>query len=828
MIIILKKRSLPFALCFILLLTLFPVCLSDAATPALTSLTVGGISVDPTQSVDNFTSLEWKYDPSTPGSSGFSVLSLNDNTNQIDIAAVGDLLIDVSGDNHIGKLDVTGMLIFVGSGVVVVEEIANWGYVSSRGAAVFVNVAAGRYVLLNDAEVYDRVTLPTGEFTVPYGRTLTLAVDLTPANSVESTACLTVPQGSSLVVENRGTVSIDAFNAGFNYWPSVLEVKGRLTVKTGGRIENKGRIFNMDITIDSNDFIDISASTGGGIIECIGSGVIVNAGSINGFPCGYVTLKAGDSGQTPLSLNMISGNLILDAGRGHFSGGVKIEANTTGIDIIGAADGEKVVLDYIDLKCSDVVISAREIHVVANHVPPDTRYYHKLGQLAVTGKLTCSGNLTVNGVNLSVGSNITSGKLNINSASLCCGGLLNVNSFTSDFAAMNLTAVRAVVQRHENSLIAAENPSQIGGSGTAVQGRIFGNIISRRYSFYNWGPILYGPFGIFEKALSDLDPLWADDLAFIWDGDPDSLRFDTLYNSNTDFDREVKLPLSRIEYFYDDPCYPNNHSPDDYDHIFTLMYFLILGEDSSGQPRIWYIYRGSSAPDVSELYAIHAVNYFGAYAIAPAPSGAEKSPQSNRTGSGVLGGGVPPALLKPSLTPPSNQPGGSKSTAAHIAKASAVPVFEPMKPTRPAGTEAPADKTNNPLFLDGKQVNFPAVKIDGWNWLKLRDVAMILKSTSKQFSIAYDPATKTISITSGGYYTPIGDELLDMLLADFTVVASGQKIMFNGKLVEVAAYNIDGYNYFRLRDLMILLNIAVIYDPATGEITLDLTKPYSG
>jgi len=152
---------------------------------------------------------------------------------------------------------------------------------------------------------------------------------------------------------------------------------------------------------------------------------------------------------------------------------------------------------------------------------------------------------------------------------------------------------------------------------------------------------------------------------------------------------------------------------------------------------------------------------------------------------------------------------------------------QPMKPMDPAGTIADATKTNNPLFINGGQVDFPAVKIGGWNWLKLRDVAAILNGTEKQFGISYDETTRTISITTGASYTPLGDELLDLLEEAFTAVASGQKIMFDGSIVEVAAYNVDGYNYFRLRDLMILLDIAVIYDEATGEITLDLTKPYT-
>jgi len=176
-----------------------------------------------------------------------------------------------------------------------------------------------------------------------------------------------------------------------------------------------------------------------------------------------------------------------------------------------------------------------------------------------------------------------------------------------------------------------------------------------------------------------------------------------------------------------------------------------------------------------------------------------------------------------------NMSGGTSPTfTITVRDAVAVPTgFEPMKPTRAAGTVVSAIKTNNPLLLNGDEVDFPAVNIDNWNWLKLRDMAMLLNGTSKQFSIGYDRATNTIRITTGSGYTPIGDELEDMLEGNPRAVASPQSVVFNGRAVEVAAYNIEGYNYFRLRDLMILLDIFVAYDEETGVITLDLTKPYT-
>ena len=76
-----------------------------------------------------------------------------------------------------------------------------------------------------------------------------------------------------------------------------------------------------------------------------------------------------------------------------------------------------------------------------------------------------------------------------------------------------------------------------------------------------------------------------------------------------------------------------------------------------------------------------------------------------------------------------------------------------MRPVAPAGTEVAAVKTRNPLVINGEEVGFPAVNIQDYNWLKLRDFAAVLNGTSKQFAVGYDEATRTISLTAGAAYT---------------------------------------------------------------------------
>jgi len=56
---------------------------------------------------------------------------------------------------------------------------------------------------------------------------------------------------------------------------------------------------------------------------------------------------------------------------------------------------------------------------------------------------------------------------------------------------------------------------------------------------------------------------------------------------------------------------------------------------------------------------------------------------------------------------------------------------------------------------------------------------------------------------------------------------SAQKVYKDGAAVELSAYNIDGNNFFKLRDIMRLFDIEVTYDAATKEIGLDTGKAES-
>ena len=154
------------------------------------------------------------------------------------------------------------------------------------------------------------------------------------------------------------------------------------------------------------------------------------------------------------------------------------------------------------------------------------------------------------------------------------------------------------------------------------------------------------------------------------------------------------------------------------------------------------------------------------------------------------------------------------------------PTYKPMAPLHSAGTVVDATKTNNKLVMGDDELEFPAVKIGGYNWIKLRDFAMYLTGIKKQFSVSYDQSTQIIDIRTGGNYQPLGDELENNLPDVSSAISTQQRLRVNGEFIDVAAYNIKGYNYFRMRDLAIILNFAIDYDDTSGMITLDLDNPY--
>lgn len=125
------------------------------------------------------------------------------------------------------------------------------------------------------------------------------------------------------------------------------------------------------------------------------------------------------------------------------------------------------------------------------------------------------------------------------------------------------------------------------------------------------------------------------------------------------------------------------------------------------------------------------------------------------------------------------------------------------------------------MFINGIQTSFEAYNIGGYNYFKLRDLACALNGTQKQFEVAYDDASKMISLIKGEAYTVTGKEFVKGDSRVKEAHLNSSDIYIDKTLAELTAYAIDGYNFFKLRDLGEQLGFAVRYDEVSKSVLID-------
>lgn len=149
-----------------------------------------------------------------------------------------------------------------------------------------------------------------------------------------------------------------------------------------------------------------------------------------------------------------------------------------------------------------------------------------------------------------------------------------------------------------------------------------------------------------------------------------------------------------------------------------------------------------------------------------------------------------------------------------------------LKKSFAANATATAIPTASTILVNGKSVAFDAYKINDNNYFKLRDLAYILSGTAKQFEVRWDAAAKAILLTSGKPYTAIGGEMASKGGGAKAPAPTDSKILLNGTEVFFTAYNIDGNNYFKLRNIGAALNFSVEWDGERNTIVIDTSKVY--
>lgn len=138
-----------------------------------------------------------------------------------------------------------------------------------------------------------------------------------------------------------------------------------------------------------------------------------------------------------------------------------------------------------------------------------------------------------------------------------------------------------------------------------------------------------------------------------------------------------------------------------------------------------------------------------------------------------------------------------------------------------------ANPTTATVLVNGEEKSFDAYSINNNNYFKLRDLAYVLSGTDKQFEVSWDNSAKAISLTSGDSYTTVGGEMSAKDSGTQTATPSSAKILLDGAEIALAAYEIGGNNYFKLRDIGQTFDFGVGWDNTSRTITIDTSIGYT-
>jgi len=161
---------------------------------------------------------------------------------------------------------------------------------------------------------------------------------------------------------------------------------------------------------------------------------------------------------------------------------------------------------------------------------------------------------------------------------------------------------------------------------------------------------------------------------------------------------------------------------------------------------------------------------------------------------------------------------------------------ETLEPTdNPQPVQTPALQTSivqaipaaSSVTVNGIRVSFEAYIIDGRTYFKLRDLAMALNGSGKQFEVTWDGARNAINLLSAQTYSVNGGEMVwSGHSGNKNAVLSTAKVYIDGSPATLTAYIIEGRTYFKLRDLGQAMNFSVSWDSSTNTININTAADY--
>ena len=125
------------------------------------------------------------------------------------------------------------------------------------------------------------------------------------------------------------------------------------------------------------------------------------------------------------------------------------------------------------------------------------------------------------------------------------------------------------------------------------------------------------------------------------------------------------------------------------------------------------------------------------------------------------------------------------------------------------------------VYVNDARVYPTGYNIADNNYFKLRDIGTLVG-----FGVEWNGETQTVEISTART-TPSTEGISDTAVSGAVAKISDQRITVDGVQVNMTAYQIDGNNYVKLRDIGKQVNFGVGYDNATASVRIDTDAPYT-
>lgn len=122
--------------------------------------------------------------------------------------------------------------------------------------------------------------------------------------------------------------------------------------------------------------------------------------------------------------------------------------------------------------------------------------------------------------------------------------------------------------------------------------------------------------------------------------------------------------------------------------------------------------------------------------------------------------------------------------------------------------------------VNGVSANLPAYRIDGNNYVRVRDVAMLLQGTASGFDVQWDESTRRVALASFAPYVPNNKENLPIGGATCTMRSLTEPTVVDGVPQMIAAYYMDGFTYYKLRSLGELCGFGVEWEQTSETVII--------